>query len=236
MTAAFVLVDVDCRLDRARLADVAEAATIHATRDFGREPPAGWGAAATVRLGASPADVRPGEVVVALLSHPDVAGALGYHDRTPAGHPVIKVFPLLDALENLGITVTHEIDETLADPELSRASVGADGVVRACEPGDPVEALSYPITVCSGRAVLVTDFVTPAYFEPPDDLHGVPLDFLGRVLHPGEILPGGYQLVYAPGKGWSEVAPGAKRAYRAALDAHGLGRNARRATHAPAAG
>jgi len=208
-----VLVDVDCHLDPNLVFDWAQAAQIFVSRDVAKPQPFGWGVDARIRIATSIGDIQSGEWGCCLWSQPDVPGALGYHDVTVHGRPLMSCFPLIDDIENGCVTITHEIVETLVDPLLSSASVGGDGVIRAREPGDPVEATSYEIEVSSKKKVRVTNFVLPAYFEPPTDLTDVPLDKLGLIRTPGEILPGGYQLVLDAGQ-WTSHQMGNKRAYR----------------------
>lgn len=224
-----VLLDVDCNLDRAWLGDLAETLTTVSLRDFAHAEPFGYGVGAQVRVAQNAGDVGPGDWTIAFLSHPDVAGALGYHDRTPNGRPLAKCFPFLDDEAMRSVTASHELFEMLADAELSNCVVGPDGVIRCREPGDPVETTHYDFTCLSGRVLRVSNFVTPAYFAGVPD-GSVPFDFLGLLREPGQILPGGYQIVWDPAaKQWTQVTNGTKRAYRQAVGATGHTRMAMRA-------
>ncbi len=51
--------------------------------------------------------------------------------------------------------------------------------------------------------VLLSDFVHPSYFE--SFRKAGPFDWCGHVKRPLEILPGGYQAIYVPGKGWTQI-------------------------------
>jgi hypothetical protein len=225
MTVPVVLVDFDCKLDRAHLADVAEMLTVTSQTEFARQPPFGYGHGAQVRVGAGPHDVAPGECVMGFWKHPDTPGALGYHFAGPDGRPLAKCFPYLDEELLSGITESHELFELLADTDCVTAVVGADGIVRAREPGDPVEAFSRPYTCASGRVLKVSDWVTPAYFAAPEvNATGlvVPYDAMGLVRSPGAILEGGYQILWdARKREWTQTTTGALRPYRAALRDHG---------------
>ncbi len=128
--------------------------------------------------------------------------------------------------KDLGIVITHEIGEALCDPEINRAAVGTDGIVRALEIGDPVETDSYTIKV-GCEDISVTNWCTPLYFEPPSDLTNARFDYLGKIKTPFEIQPGGYQIIYQNGS-WQELVNGSLSAYRQALHDCGLGRNAKR--------
>jgi hypothetical protein len=56
-----------------------------------------------------------------VFDNSDVAGALGYHDLTPAGRPLGKVFAGTDLHTGHSWTVTmsHELLEMLADPDIN---------------------------------------------------------------------------------------------------------------------
>ena len=217
---AFVLADVDTNTDRALLERCAEAATLQ-NREFGKPPPYGWGIDYLVRVARDRSDVMPGEWPVLLLSHPDVAGALGYHDRTPKGQPYARVFPglLQDVAKELCGVLTHEIMEAAANPELNRVSVRDDGTLPCNEPADPPETSSYPVKLASGATELVSAWVTPAYFEPPEDLTGLPLAVGDdRIKAPGDVPDGGYQLLYDDAaKQWTRKQNGELSPYRRAL-------------------
>ncbi|HSN28013.1 MAG TPA: hypothetical protein VLT45_17105, partial [Kofleriaceae bacterium] len=174
------LLDVDCNLDRAWLADVAEVLTIVSQRDFAKAEPFGYGVGAVVRVAQNAGDVAPGEWLMAFISRPDLAGVLGYHDIAPNGMPLARCFPFLDEPEMRSVTASHELFEMLGDADINTAVVGPDGVVRCREACDPVEALSFPYTCSSGRVLKVSNWVTPAFFSPAPD-GSVPLDFMRKV-------------------------------------------------------
>lgn len=161
--------------------------------------------------------------IIGLFQDADQPGALGYHDETPAGLPLAKVFPLLDAQDGsaLSVTISHELLEMVADPYLSLAVQSHDGRFWAYEVCDAVENDQYLID-----GIAVSNFVTPQYFQPPKLLTGVQLDQMKLVTKPFEVRPGGY-MQWNRGNGWhqvlhQEVAP---RAYRQSL----VGRAHRRA-------
>jgi hypothetical protein len=102
---------------------------------------------------------------IIISDNPDQAGALGYHELTSAGAPLGKVFARLDL--DIGslwtVTLSHELLEMLADPWINWCAMGSDSKIYALEVCDAVEAddLGYSID-----GVRVSDFVTPAWFEP----------------------------------------------------------------------
>jgi hypothetical protein len=210
-------------VDPASLPPIAAALTKQAQQHFAIPPPFGYGVAATIRSAAGPRDVRPDEWVIALLAHADQANALGYHDQTPAGQPLIKVFPILDRQDGgqLSVTISHEVCETLADPNGARAAQWKDAKFWAYEVCDAVESTSYEID-----GVAVSNFCLPPFFEPVKSLRGLKLDWMGLCKRPLQILPGGYGQWFDPNKGWQMVQNAEKppRAYRLQVK----GRSARR--------
>jgi hypothetical protein len=211
--------DHDCRLEPAYLTDLSAALTVVSQRDFAREQPYGYGLGAACRVVTDLAQVLPGEWLMGLWSAPDVPGALGYHDAAPNGLPVMHVFPLLDTLAMASVTASHELYEALADADINTCVVDATGRVLAREPGDPVEATDYAYACPGGRVLRMTNFVTPAWFCQPTDAGArVPYDFMGLCTAPGEVLDGGYQLVFDPATvQWTQQANGSRRAYRDAV-------------------
>lgn len=186
----------------AEMVACAAALTIQAQEHFALEPPFGYGISATVRVAAGPFDIKPHEWVLSLLQHPDIDNALGYHDITVHGKPLMKIFPLLDAQDGVRweTTASHELLETLADPNIAKCAESWDGKVWCYEVGDAVEATSYTI-----NGVPMSNFVLPPYFEPVKSLVGLKLDWMGLVKKPLEILPGGYGQFLDPVKGWQQV-------------------------------
>jgi len=210
-------------VDPASLPPIAAALTKQAQQHFAIPPPAGYGIAAAIRAASGPNDVHPDEWVIGLLAQADQPDALGYHDQTPSGQPLIKVFPILDRKDGgqLSVTISHEVCETLADPNGARAAQWSDGKFWAYEVSDAVESTSYSID-----GVPVSNFCLPPFFEPVKSLQGLKLDWMGLCKRPLEILPGGYGQWFDPDKGWQMVQNAEKppRAYRLAMK----GRSARR--------
>ena len=152
----------------------------------------------TVRVGTPDVLPTPDEWLLGLHPEPDRDdGALGYHDKTPHGQPVLKVFPWLAEDDGIDWTVDafHEVLEALVDPELDRWLRLQDGRELAWEVCDAVEGDTY-----DKGGVKLSNFVLPAYFSLAAVAPGTRLDFLGRVQRPGEIRPGGYNQISAGGK------------------------------------
>jgi hypothetical protein len=131
---------------------------------------------------------------------------LGWHGDDPTHQvPDLVIGAKDDEKAGVSWTVTfsHELLEFLADPWANRyAQVYVDDnsgpVFCALEVCDPVEAddLGYRID-----GVLVSDFVTPAWFHPNPDRAPKfqKLDFMGHVKKPFQLTNVGYMILWSPG-------------------------------------
>jgi hypothetical protein len=166
-----------------------------------------------------PKDARPpkGSWWITVFDNSDQPGALGYHDLTPEGRPLGKVFAGTDIAAGLSWTVTmsHEILEMLADPDINLTvfyqSGTATGRLYAYEVCDAPEADRFGYMIDD---VLVSDFVHPAWFQDTA-ADGTRFDHAGHIKAPLEILPGGYIGIFdVAGSGWIQLVPaGAEMAY-----------------------
>lgn len=165
-----------------------------------------WGVMA--QLNFHPSKIAPPNTwQLIIFDDSDQADALGYHELTAGGLPLGKVFARSDQLAGTSWTVTasHELLEMLADPNIELAAEfdSADGSISfySYEVADAVEAdiLGYKI-----QGVLVSDFVTPAWFQAAAP---GPRDHRGAVKNSFELAPGGYiSLLKVPGgAGWTQV-------------------------------
>jgi hypothetical protein len=138
---------------------------------------------------------------IAVVDNPDQAGALGYHELTDQGTPLGKIFAKLDLDTGSSWTATlsHELLEMLADPWINWCAFGSDSKIYALEVCDAVEAdnLGYFID-----GVLVSDFVTPAWFEPTCADR---LDFKKHLTKELELARGGYISIFNAANGWTQV-------------------------------
>ena len=147
-------------------------------------------------------DFLPGCWAMVFLDDADAPGALAYHDLTPDGFPISKVFvrTTLDNGDLVSVSASHELVEMLVDPAINLMTTGPDQkAVYAYESADPVEALSFKV-----RGIPMSDFVYPSYFEDFRKAGSVKFDQMGKVTKPFQILGGGYQIVFKNGK-WSQV-------------------------------
>lgn len=159
-----------------------------------------WGVDANITavpIGQHPPD---GVWVLGLFDDADQAGALGYHDITPAGLPLGKIFVKTTLADGglVSVTASHEALEMLADPDINLLCEldNADGMpsrLYCYEVADACEAdeFGYQITPAGGDTpVTVSDFVFPSWFELFRTVG--PFDFQGKISQPFQLLPGGY--------------------------------------------
>jgi hypothetical protein len=148
----------------------------------------------------------------------DQAGALGYHELSPQGTPLAKVFAASDSQAGLSWTVTasHELLEMLADPEIDltvfvQKQNSKGGVIYAYEVCDAVEddSLGYNI-----NGILVSDFVYPAWFESFRAPSSTQFDYGNHLTQPFQLLSGGYigEFDVTAGSGWKQVTVEGKAA------------------------
>ena len=143
-----------------------------------------------------------GAWAVVFLDDADQAGALAYHDLTPDGLPISKVFvkTTLNDGQLVSVSASHELVEMLVDPAINMMTTGPDPkLIYAYESADPVEELNFKVD-----GIEMSDFVLPSYFESFHQPGSVQFDHLDQVTKPFEILAGGYQIIFKNGK-WSQV-------------------------------
>lgn len=149
-----------------------------------------------------------------VLDNTNQAGALGYHELTPAGLPIGKVFAESDIQYNLSwsVTMSHELLEMLADPDINLTSFiqtsANQGYLYAFEMCDAVEDDQFAYDI---NGVKVSDFVLPCYFQPSIPPTNGKYDFGGYLHQPvPTMLSGGYLSQFAinePGhtNGWTQI-------------------------------
>src|SRR2546427_902927 len=140
---------------------------------------------------------RKGAWALAFLDRADVANALGYHDLTPDGLPLSKVFvqTTLQARQKVSVTASHELAEMLVDPAINLCATGPKQLIYAYETADAVEEEEFSIA-----GIAMSDFVYPAWFEGFRKARSAQFDYLKRVKRPFQILKGGYMIVFQNGK------------------------------------
>src|SRR6059036_498925 len=153
---------------------------------------------------------RKGAWAMAFLDDADVANALGYHDLTPDGLPLSKVFvkSTLAVKQRVSVTACHELAEMLVDPAINLAAMGPGNVFYAYETADAVEEVEFTI-----GGIPMSDFVFPAWFEGFRKPGSAQFDYAKQVKRPFQILPGGYMIVFKNGR-WTQVFGSAAKARR----------------------
>jgi hypothetical protein len=169
-----------------------------------------WSINATITWFAPTAVIPPNYWQVVLFDTADVAGALGYHDLTPSGQPLGKIFVKTAITYGYSWTVTlsHEIVELLADPFVNltvfHQTSDTQGRLYAYETADAVEedALGYRI-----NGVLVSDFVYPAWFDGFRAPYSTRFSQMNNVHAPFALASGGYASYFdvTAGSGWQQV-------------------------------
>ncbi|MBD0319925.1 MAG: hypothetical protein ICV87_06315 [Gemmatimonadetes bacterium] len=173
------------QISASELSRVAAALQKQAARDFAPI----WEVQATVDAFARLEDVPLGYWPMIVMKDIGVDGAAGIHlDKD--GQP----FALIEYSNRWALTASHENLEMLADPFGNRVVAGpslhpnqgrVEYLVEVC---DPSEDMEFGYTV---NGVLVSDFYTPAYFDPVASA-GVRYSFTGAITQPREVLKGGY--------------------------------------------
>lgn len=144
--------------------------------------------------------------LLGFFDNSDVAGALGYHDWTPSGMPLGKVFveTTLQVGGHVSVDGSHELIEMMGDPEISTLIQIDDSTAYAYELCDAPEDDAYAYDI---NGVLVSDFVYLSWFTGGPG----PYDFKGHIQKAREILPGGYigALTFQHGR-WAQLTNHAK--------------------------
>jgi hypothetical protein len=163
---------------------------------------------------------KKGSWAFVFLDTADSPNALAYHDLTPDGFPLSKVFvkTIADDGASLTVAASHELVEMLVDPAINMLTTGPDPkAAYAYEAADPVEADALSFKV---NGFAMTDFIFPSYFEGFRKPHSTKFDHQGKVSKPFQVLAGGYQIVFKNGK-WSQIASAAKKKALAREDRKG---------------
>ena len=169
-----------------------------------------WGIDAELKMVPQNTPAPPGTWWLVILDDSDQAGALGYHDLTPDGLPMGKVFAASDlkAGTSWSVTASHELLEMLADPNINLTvfvqNENTAGTLFAYEVCDACEDDRFAYKV---NDVLVSDFVYPAWFESFRAQGSTQFDRGNQIKDPLALLAGGYIGVFSvsDGTGWQQV-------------------------------
>jgi len=169
-----------------------------------------WGVDAELQFVPSTGQPAAGTWWLSILDNSDQANALGYHDLTPDGLPIGKVFAGTDLQigASWSVTASHELLEMLADPNINLTVFVQDaettGTLYAYEVCDACEAdnLGYSID-----DILVSDFVFPSWFESFRAQGSTQFDQQSAIQGPLQLLPGGYIGTFdvSAGSGWQQT-------------------------------
>ena len=168
-----------------------------------------WGLDAELKIIPQGTPVPPGRWWLVILDDSDQAGALGYHDLTPDGLPLGKIFAASDlkAGDSWSVTASHELLEMLADPNINLTVFVQDadttGTLYAYEVCDACEDDSFGYKI---NNVLVSDFVYPAWFENFREEGSTQFDKMNQIKDPLALLAGGYIGIFSvtDGTGWQQ--------------------------------
>ena len=163
-----------------------------------------WGTPATLVSGKA---IKTGTWALVFLDDADQANALGYHDLTPQGLPLGKVFvrTTISSKNLVSVTASHELAEMLADPAIDLAAQAPDGTFYAYEVADPVEDETFQVA-----GIPLSNFAYPSWFEGFRKPRSDKFDEVGTCKKPFEIRPGGYMSIFKNGQ-WTQIF-GSKRA------------------------
>lgn len=136
-------------------------------------------------------ELPAGALCVVVITDSVPPGELGDHDALRTARVLFRSNP------NWVQTFSHEILEMAGnlDCNLWLPHPSRPGFKLAREMCDPCQAGQYPVTVeilGESRTLMVSDFCMPGYW-----VHGAPppYNYLDTMEAPGEVLPGGYQIV-----------------------------------------
>jgi hypothetical protein len=168
-----------------------------------------WGVNAQLTFIPTGATPPPGTWWLSILDDSDQAGALGYHDITPDGLPLGKVFAGTDLKYGYtwSVTTSHELLEMLGDPNINLTvfvqNDQSTGILYAYEVCDACEADQFAYKIGN---VLVSDFVYPAWFESFRATDSTQFDQTSQIHDPLKLLTGGYIGVFDvnSGSGWQQ--------------------------------
>ena len=133
----------------------------------------------------------------------------GYHDVTPEGLPMSKVFVrnIFKQKDQVSVAASHELSEMLVDPGANLYSTGPKpNRLYDYEVADPVEELFFEV-----NGIPMTNFVYPSYFETFHKEGSTRFDHMGKLRRPFDLHKGGYQSFWSSGKERTEWGSKAKK-------------------------
>jgi hypothetical protein len=143
-------------------------------------------------------DFLKGAWAMAFLDSERDASLEGYHDVTPDGLPMSRVFVknILKQKDKVSVAASHELAEMLVDPSANLYSTGPKpNRLYDYEVADPVEELSFEV-----NGIPMSDFVYPTYFEMFHKRGSTRFDHMDTLDLPFQLHEGGYQSYFSGGK------------------------------------
>ena len=141
---------------------------------------------------------QKGAWAMVFLDSQDDASLEGYHDLTPEGLPMSKVFVrnILKQKDQVSVAASHELAEMLVDPAANLYSTGPrPNRLYDYEVADPVEELFFKVD-----GIAMTNFVYPTYFENFHKRGSTRFDHMEALEMPFALHLGGYQSYFSGGK------------------------------------
>lgn len=186
LTSYVALVSQTQNVSLSELAIAASALQKQVNRDFSRY----WQITATVSAFEKLSHVPLDYWHIVIRDDINIPGAAGIHLNKNNGQP----YALVQYSPEWSLTVSHELLEMLADPQGNRVvasdsvKAGQGRVQYLVEVCDPSEGAAFGYSV---NGVLVSDFYTPAFFDPVFS-PSARYSFSGAVKKPRQVLNGGY--------------------------------------------
>jgi len=206
-TPVLALVNKSTVVPDSEVAAVAAALQVQVTRDFGPI----WKCTAEVVAvptgGTPPAHAWLMEVQNNAPS--SMQGVLGYHSADNQDNPEAFDFAATSKGYNepWSVVASHEMVELLADQWAVNCvfvqTSDTAGTLYPLETADPVEGAAAGYLIDN---VLVSDFITPAWFDNQLAPGSTKFDFCGHLTKPLEVMAGGYVSVFQvlTGSGWTQ--------------------------------
>jgi hypothetical protein len=154
-----------------------------------------WGTPATL---VKSTGFLKGAWAMAFLDAARDASLEGYHDVTPEGLPMSKVFVknILKQKDLVSVAASHELAEMLVDPAANLYSTGPKkNRLYDYEVADPVEESHFKVD-----GIPMTNFVYPSYFEIFHKKGSTRFDHMETLDLPFQLHEGGYQSYWSGGK------------------------------------
>lgn len=141
-----------------------------------------------------------GTPTVAIVDVCDDANALAYHTEGVGGTitGLVGAKTCLDAGVTVSSALSHEVLETIADPQCDLWAQMPDGSLVAREVCDPVQDESYTIDV-DGKSIEVSSYVLPAWFDDQAP-RGARVDRQGSLSAAFTRTSGGYYIAMQGGR------------------------------------